>query len=63
MSSNVLSQTFIAVPTLCASAAAFVGRQSPEKYGQTGQSSAFRTLQYSGMSGSVAANYVLLAPS
>ena len=51
MSSNVLSQTFIAVSTLCASTEAFVGRQSLEKYRKSGQSSAFKTQQYSETSG------------
>ena len=63
MSSNVLSQTFIAASTLCASTEAFVGRQSLEKYGQSGQSSALKTLQYYEKLGSVAVNNVLLAPT
>ena len=63
MSSNVLSQTFIAVSTLCASTEAFVKRQSPEKYRQSGQSSALKTLQYYETLGSIVENNVLLAPT
>ena len=62
-SSSVFSHTLCAVSVLCASSEGFVGRQSWEMNGQTGQSSVFSVSQYSGIWGSVAEKRELLQPS
>lgn len=62
-SSNVFSHTLCEVSVLCASSEGFVGRQSWEMNGQTGQSSFFSVSQYSGIWGSVAEKREHLQPS